>query len=177
MNHNSLWFFTSNYKWIECFKNEADKYVSVVLTISGARNYCVPQTPRNVTTFQPYSETIWTQCINHDATPFLSTALWACTSECKVLGHSDRCWNPPATRPNTSMACAPHLSTFSKTASLPRDTRRENYYPSHVVKPNALQSVYEKVQQTEFDYILVGPPTPARIQETDEISIPEYANS
>ncbi|XP_008326765.1 protocadherin-8 [Cynoglossus semilaevis] len=103
--------------------------------------------------------------------------LWACTSECKVLGHSDRCWNPPATRPNTSMACAPHLSTFSKTASLPRDTRRENYYPSHVVKPNALQSVYEKVQQTEFDYILVGPPTPARIQETDEISIPEYANS
>ncbi|XP_041663627.1 protocadherin-8 [Cheilinus undulatus] len=104
-------------------------------------------------------------------------SLWACTSECKVLGHSDRCWSPSATRPNTSMACGPHLSTFSKTASLPRDSRRENYYPAHLPKTNGLQSVYEKVQHQEFDYILVGPPTPARIQETDEISIPEYTNS
>ncbi|KAI3356273.1 hypothetical protein L3Q82_017518 [Scortum barcoo] len=106
-----------------------------------------------------------------------TNSLWACTSECKVLGHSDRCWSPSATRPNTSMACGPHLSTFSKTASLPRDSRRENYYPAHLPKTNGLQSVYEKVQHQEFDYILVGPPTPARIQETDEISIPEYTNS
>ncbi|XP_062258828.1 protocadherin-8 [Platichthys flesus] len=104
-------------------------------------------------------------------------SLWACTSECKVLGHSDRCWSPSATRPNTGLACAPHLSTFSKTASLPRDSRRENYYPAHMNKPTGLQSVYEKVQHQEFDYILVGPQTPARIQEADEISIPEYANS
>lgn len=106
-----------------------------------------------------------------------TNSLWACTSECKVLGHSDRCWSPSASRPNTSMACAPHLSTFNKTASLPRDARRENYYPSHIPKPNVLQSVYEQVQHQEFDYILVGPPTPARIQETDELSIPEYNNS
>ncbi|XP_020490089.1 protocadherin-8 [Labrus bergylta] len=104
-------------------------------------------------------------------------SLWACTSECKVLGHSDRCWSPSATRPNTSMACGPHLSTFSKTASLPRDSRRENYYPAHLPKTNGLQSVYEKVQHQEFDYILVGPSTPARIQETDEVSIPEFTNS
>ncbi|XP_053733196.1 protocadherin-8 [Synchiropus splendidus] len=106
-----------------------------------------------------------------------TNSLWACTSECKVLGHSDRCWSPSATRPNTSLATAPNMSTFSKTASLPRDTRRENYYPGHAPKSNALQSVYEKVQHQEFDYILVGPSTPARIQETDEISIPEYTNS
>ncbi|XP_037095673.1 protocadherin-8 [Syngnathus acus] len=106
-----------------------------------------------------------------------TNALWACTSECKVLGHSDRCWSPSATRPNTSVASGSNLTTFSKTASLPRDTRREHYYPSHVPKGNGLQSVYEKVQHQEFDYILVGPPTPARIQETDEISIPEYTNS
>ncbi|CAL8390141.1 unnamed protein product [Gadus morhua 'NCC'] len=105
-------------------------------------------------------------------------SLWACTSECKVLGHSDRCWSPSASRPNTGLATAPHLSTFaSRTASLPRDARRENYYPAHLPKPHALQSVYEKVQHQEFDYILVGPPTPARIQETDEISIPEYLHS
>lgn len=109
--------------------------------------------------------------------PLFSTGLWACTSECKVLGHSDRCWSPSATRPNTSLACGPHLSTFSKTASLPRDTRRENYYPPHMPKTSGLQSVYEKVQHQEFDYILVGPPTPARIQETDEISIPEYTKT
>ncbi|XP_005460104.1 protocadherin-8 [Oreochromis niloticus] len=106
-----------------------------------------------------------------------TNSLWACTSECKVLGHSDRCWSPSATRPNTSLACGPHLSTFSKTASLPRDTRRENYYPPHMPKTSGLQSVYEKVQHQEFDYILVGPPTPARIQETDEISIPEYTKT
>ncbi|XP_010771835.1 protocadherin-8 [Notothenia coriiceps] len=106
-----------------------------------------------------------------------TNSLWACTSECKVLGHSDRCWSPSATRPNTSMACGPHLSTFSKTASLPRNTGRENYYPALLPKTNALQSVYEKVQHQEFDYILVGPQTPARIQETDEMSIPEYTNS
>ncbi|KAG7282899.1 hypothetical protein CRUP_018399 [Coryphaenoides rupestris] len=118
-------------------------------------------------------------------------SLWACTSECKVLGHSDRCWSPSASRPNTSLATAvgvgPHLSTFSssRTASLPRDARREIYYPvpqqqqqqQHLAKPHALQSVYEQVQHQEFDYILVGPPTPARIQETDEISIPEYSHS
>lgn len=105
------------------------------------------------------------------------TGLWACTSECKVLGHSDRCWSPSATRPNTSMACGPHLSTFNKTASLPRNTARENYYPALIPKTNGLQSVYEKVQHQEFDYILVGPSTPARIQEADEMSIPEYTNS
>ncbi|XP_028292858.1 protocadherin-8 [Gouania willdenowi] len=104
-------------------------------------------------------------------------SLWACTSECKVLGHSDRCWSPSATRPNTSLASGPHLSTFSRTASLPRDGRRENYYPAQLPKANPLQSVYEQVQHQEFDYILVGPATPARIQETDEISIPEYTNS
>uniref|UniRef100_A0A8C2ZV31 Protocadherin-8 n=1 Tax=Cyclopterus lumpus TaxID=8103 RepID=A0A8C2ZV31_CYCLU len=112
-----------------------------------------------------------------DITLLFPTGLWACTSECKVLGHSDRCWSPSATRPNTGMACGPHLSTFNKTASLPRNTGRENYYPALIPKTNGLQSVYEKVQHQEFDYILVGPPTPARIQEADEMSIPEYTNS
>ncbi|XP_046903274.1 protocadherin-8 [Hypomesus transpacificus] len=104
-------------------------------------------------------------------------SLWACTNECKILGHSDRCWSPSATRPNTSLTHGLHLSTFSKTASLPRDSRRENYYPAHLPKTNGLQSVYEKVQNQEFDYILVGPPTPARIPETDELSISEYSHS
>ncbi|XP_023836561.1 protocadherin-8-like [Salvelinus sp. IW2-2015] len=106
-------------------------------------------------------------------------SLWACTSECKILGHSDRCWSPSATRANTSLSHGPHLSTFSKTASLPRNTlQRDAYYQqAHLPKINGLQSVYEKVQHQELDYILVCPPTPARILETDEISLPEYGQS
>ncbi|XP_010882804.1 protocadherin-8 [Esox lucius] len=106
-------------------------------------------------------------------------SLWACTSECKVLGHSDRCWSPSATRPNTSLSNGAHLTTFSKTASLPRNTlQRDAYYQqAHLPKTNGLQSVYEKVQHQEFDYILVCPPTPARILETDEVSLPEYGHS
>ncbi|XP_038862530.1 protocadherin-8-like [Salvelinus namaycush] len=109
----------------------------------------------------------------------VSTGLWACTSECKILGHSDRCWSPSASRPNTSLSHGPHLSTFSKTASLPRNTlQRDTYYQqAHLPKTNGLQSVYEKVQHQEFDYILVCPPTPARILETGEISLPEYGHS
>ncbi|XP_041699680.2 protocadherin-8 [Coregonus clupeaformis] len=106
-------------------------------------------------------------------------SLWACTSECKILGHSDRCWSPSASRANTSLSHGPHLSTFSKTASLPRNTlQRDTYYQqAHLPKTNGLQSVYEKVQHQEFDYILVCPPTPARILETGEISLPEYGHS
>lgn len=109
----------------------------------------------------------------------VSTGLWACTSECKILGHSDRCWSPSATRANTSLSHGPHLSTFSKTASLPQNTlQRDTYYQqAHLPKTNGLQSVYEKVQHQEFDYILVCPPTPARIVETGEISLPEYGHS
>lgn len=109
----------------------------------------------------------------------VSTGLWACTSECKILGHSDRCWSPSATRANTSLSHGPHLSTFSKTASLPQNTlQRDTYYQqAHLPKINGLQSVYEKVQHQELDYILVCPPTPARIVETGEISLPEYGHS
>ncbi|XP_028836075.1 protocadherin-8-like [Denticeps clupeoides] len=101
--------------------------------------------------------------------------LWACTSECKILGHSDRCWSPTAVRahavgPTHAHSNAhhqqqqqQHLSTFSSTASLPR----ENYYQAHIPKTVGLQSVYEKVLHREYDYMLVSPPR--------DVSIPVYA--
>lgn len=107
-------------------------------------------------------------------------ALWACTSECKVLGHSDRCWSPTAVRAHAgpSPSPAPTLSSFSslpKTASLPRDpNRRDNYYQAHIPKTVGLQSVYEKVLHREYDYMLVTPPRPVRVQEISEVSIPVY---
>ncbi|CAL8278333.1 unnamed protein product [Lota lota] len=129
--------------------------------------------------------------------------LWACTSECKILGHSDRCWSPSAVRahppmpppsPARSPAPAPAppppaLSSFAslpKTASLPRDPqRRDHYYQAHLPKTLGLQSVYEKVLHTEYDYVLVTPPraavaaaaaaAAARVtQEISDISIPVY---
>uniref|UniRef100_A0A8C9W0L6 Protocadherin-8 n=1 Tax=Scleropages formosus TaxID=113540 RepID=A0A8C9W0L6_SCLFO len=101
--------------------------------------------------------------------------LWACTSECKILGHSDRCWSPSAIRGNGNPPQGQHLSTFAKTASLPRDTlRRENYYQAHIPKTVGLQSVYEKVLHTEFDFVLVSPPRPERPDDMNEITIPAF---
>uniref|UniRef100_A0A3P9M1S0 Protocadherin-8 n=1 Tax=Oryzias latipes TaxID=8090 RepID=A0A3P9M1S0_ORYLA len=105
-------------------------------------------------------------------------ALWACTSECKVLGHSDRCWSPSAVRASVAPSPAPTLSSFSslpKTASLPRDpNRRDNYYQAQIPKTVGLQSVYEKVLHREYDYVLVTPPRPVRVQEISDMSIPVY---
>ncbi|XP_036396749.1 protocadherin-8 [Megalops cyprinoides] len=105
----------------------------------------------------------------------VQSGLWACTSECKILGHSDRCWSPSASRSNANPSHG-HLSSFAKTASLPRDTqRRDNYYQAHIPKTVGLQSVYEKVLHREYDYVLVSPPRPVRVQEINEITVPVYA--
>ncbi|MBN3295067.1 PCDH8 protein, partial [Amia calva] len=104
--------------------------------------------------------------------------LWACTSECKILGHSDRCWSPSAIRgsANSQPHAVPHLSSFAKTASLPRESlRRDNFYQAQIPKTVGLQSVYEKVLHREYDYVLVSPPLPVRIQEINEITLPVYA--
>ncbi|XP_051943056.1 protocadherin-8-like [Hippocampus zosterae] len=109
-------------------------------------------------------------------------ALWACTSECKVLGHSDRCWSPSAARANAAPSPAPTVSSFgshSKTASLPRDPqRRDNYYQAHIPKTVGLQSVYEKVLDREYDYVMITPARPVRVQEVcSDVTIPVYAPS
>ncbi|KAL7845792.1 hypothetical protein AOLI_G00239840 [Acnodon oligacanthus] len=90
-----------------------------------------------------------------------------CTSECKILGHSDRCWSPTAARASNSSA---------KTGSLPRDSlRRENYFQAHIPKTVGLQSVYEKVLHREYDYVLVPPPQPVRVREINDVTIPVYS--
>uniref|UniRef100_A0A8D3E6Q3 Protocadherin-8 n=1 Tax=Scophthalmus maximus TaxID=52904 RepID=A0A8D3E6Q3_SCOMX len=87
--------------------------------------------------------------VNLTPLPFLSViGLWACTSECKVLGHSDRCWSPSAVRANAA--------------------------PSPIPKTVGLQSVYEKVLHREYDYVLVTSPRPVRVQEIGDITIPVY---
>ncbi|XP_043097851.1 protocadherin-8-like [Puntigrus tetrazona] len=75
--------------------------------------------------------------------------LWACTSECKILGHSDHCWSPTASRTDCSLT-----RSFAKSGSPPQDAlRRENYNQAHIPKTVGLQSVCEKVLRREYDYI------------------------
>ncbi|XP_061550220.1 protocadherin-8-like [Phycodurus eques] len=99
--------------------------------------------------------------LKKDGASVPQNALWACTSECRVLGHSDRCWSPSAARADAAPSPAPTAS------SLPRN----NYYRAHIPKTVGLQSVYEKV----LDYVTIAP---ARVQEDcGDVAIPVYAAS
>nr|XP_023682256.1 protocadherin-8-like isoform X1 [Paramormyrops kingsleyae] len=106
--------------------------------------------------------------LKKDCPQNIQKGLWACTSECKILGHSDRCWSPSASRANAS--------SFAKTASLPRDAhRRDNCYQAHIPKTVGLQSVYEKVQHRDYDYVIVSPGQPVSAQGTNESTLPVFS--
>ncbi|KAG8586145.1 hypothetical protein GDO81_005268 [Engystomops pustulosus] len=119
--------------------------------------------------------------INH-----MQTGLWACTTECKILGHSDRCWSPSCGRPPNVHPAALHtgqlsVSSFGKSTSLPRDPlHRDNYYQSsqaHLQKTGGLQCVYEKVPPKDYDsrtITLISPPRSGRLPDLQEISMPLY---
>lgn len=80
--------------------------------------------------------------------------LWTCTSECKILGHSDRCWSPSSQGSKTysSTGIAEHLNTFGKSISLPRELlRKDTYYQALLPKTAGLQSVYQKVACNESE--------------------------
>lgn len=113
------------------------------------------------------------------SSPNLSLGLWACTAECKILGHSDRCWSPSCGRANPHPSPHPSapLSTFCKSTSLPRDPlRRDNFYQAQLPKTVGLQSVYEKVLHRDFDrtITLLSPPRPARLPDLQEIGVPLF---
>ncbi|KAG8452279.1 hypothetical protein GDO86_004184 [Hymenochirus boettgeri] len=121
--------------------------------------------------------------INH-----MHTGLWACTTECKILGHSDRCWSPSCGRPPNSHPTTVHtgqisVSSFCKSTSLPRDPlHRDNYYHSsqaqaQLPKTGGLQSVYEKVLPKDYEsrtINLISPPRPGRLPDLQEITMPLY---
>ncbi|GCB66732.1 hypothetical protein scyTo_0013611 [Scyliorhinus torazame] len=74
--------------------------------------------------------------------------LWSCTSECKILGHSDRCWSPSSRGPNTysSTSSSQHHTILGKSTSLPPDLlRKDTYYQALLPKTAGLQSVYQKI--------------------------------
>ncbi|KAM3837771.1 LOW QUALITY PROTEIN: protocadherin-8 [Vipera latastei] len=117
--------------------------------------------------------------LKKDLITHMQNGLWACTAECKLLGHSDRCWSPSCaqTNPHPSPHPKTQLSTFCRTTSLPRDTlHRDHFYPAQLPKTVGLQSVYEKVLHRDYDRTLGlrSPPHPGRLPDLQEISVPLY---
>ncbi|XP_066478160.1 protocadherin-8 [Tiliqua scincoides] len=117
--------------------------------------------------------------LKKDLITHMQNGLWACTAECKILGHSDRCWSPSCGRSNPHSSPHPkaQLSTFCKSTSLPRDSlRRDNFYQAHLPKTVGLQSVYEKVLHRDYDrtITLLSPPHPGRLPDLQEISVPLF---
>ncbi|XP_028914342.1 protocadherin-8 [Ornithorhynchus anatinus] len=117
--------------------------------------------------------------LKKDLIHHMQSGLWACTAECRILGHSDRCWSPSCGRTNPHPPPHPsaQLSTFCKSTSLPRDPlRRDNFYQAQLPKTVGLQSVYEKVLHRDYDrtITLLSPPRAGRLPDLQEIGVPVY---
>ncbi|XP_029458842.1 LOW QUALITY PROTEIN: protocadherin-8-like [Rhinatrema bivittatum] len=131
------------------------------------------------------------EALKKDIITHMQTGLWACTTECKILGHSDRCWSPSCGRPPNCDSASIHpgqisVSSFCKSTSLPRDPlRRDNYYQAvqayaHIPKTVGLQSVYEKVLPKDYEsraVTLLSTSRPGRLPDLQEITVPRYKPS
>ncbi|XP_023477434.2 protocadherin-8 isoform X1 [Equus przewalskii] len=150
-------------------------------TISGreAEKFSGKDSGKGDSDFNDSDSDISGDALKKDLINHMQSGLWACTAECKILGHSDRCWSPSCGGPNTHPP--PHapaqMSTFCKSTSLPRDPlRRDNYYQAQLPKTVGLQSVYEKVLHRDYDrtVTLLSPPRPGRLPDLQEIGVPLY---
>ncbi|XP_010219080.1 PREDICTED: protocadherin-8, partial [Tinamus guttatus] len=150
-------------------------------TISGreAEKFSGKDSGKGDSDFNDSDSDISGDALKKDLITHMQNGLWACTAECKILGHSDRCWSPSCGRANSHPSPHPSapLSTFCKSTSLPRDPlRRDNFYQAQLPKTVGLQSVYEKVLHRDFDrtITLLSPPRPARLPDLQEIGVPLY---
>ncbi|XP_010374568.2 protocadherin-8 isoform X2 [Rhinopithecus roxellana] len=150
-------------------------------TISGreAEKFSGKDSGKGDSDFNDSDSDISGDALKKDLINHMQSGLWACTAECKILGHSDRCWSPSCSGPNTHPLPHPpaQMSTFCKSTSLPRDPlRRDNYYQAQLPKTVGLQSVYEKVLHRDYDrtVTLLSPPRPGRLPDLQEIGVPLY---
>ncbi|XP_069882774.1 protocadherin-8 isoform X2 [Dipodomys merriami] len=150
-------------------------------TISGreAEKFSGKDSGKGDSDFNDSDSDISGDALKKDLINHMQSGLWACTAECKILGHSDRCWSPSCGGPNAHPSTHPpaQMSTFCKSTSLPRDPlRRDNYYQAQLPKTVGLQSVYEKVLHRDYDRTatLLSPPRPGRLPDLQEIGVPLY---
>ncbi|KAM5276822.1 protocadherin-8 isoform 2-T4 [Hipposideros larvatus] len=153
-------------------------------TISGreAEKFSGKDSGKGDSDFNDSDSDISGDALKKDLINHMQSGLWACTAECKILGHSDRCWSPSCGGPNTHPSPHPpaQMSTFCKSTSLPRDPlRRDNFYQAQLPKTVGLQSVYEKVLHRDYDrtVTLLSPPRPGRLPDLQEIGVPLYQSS
>ncbi|XP_049502987.1 protocadherin-8 isoform X2 [Panthera uncia] len=153
-------------------------------TISGreAEKFSGKDSGKGDSDFNDSDSDISGDALKKDLINHMQSGLWACTAECKILGHSDRCWSPSCGGPNTHPPPHPpaQMSTFCKSTSLPRDPlRRDNYYQAQLPKTVGLQSVYEKVLHRDYDrtVTLLSPPRPGRLPDLQEIGVPLYQST
>ncbi|XP_021498471.1 protocadherin-8 isoform X2 [Meriones unguiculatus] len=150
-------------------------------TISGreAEKFSGKDSGKGDSDFNDSDSDISGDALKKDLINHMQSGLWACTAECKILGHSDRCWSPSCAGPSAHPPPPPpaQMSTFCKSTSLPRDPlRRDNYYQAQLPKTVGLQSVYEKVLHRDYDrtVTLLSPPRPGRLPDLQEIGVPLY---
>nr|XP_004651062.1 protocadherin-8 isoform X2 [Jaculus jaculus] len=150
-------------------------------TISGreAEKFSGKDSGKGDSDFNDSDSDISGDALKKDLINHMQSGLWACTAECKILGHSDRCWSPSCGGANAHPPPHPpaQMSTFCKSTSLPRDPlRRDNYYQAQLPKTVGLQSVYEKVLHRDYDrtVTLLSPPRPGRLPDLQEIGVPLY---
>ncbi|KAM4860206.1 protocadherin-8 isoform 2-T2 [Thomomys bottae] len=150
-------------------------------TISGreAEKFSGKDSGKGDSDFNDSDSDISGDALKKDLINHMQSGLWACTAECKILGHSDRCWSPSCVGPSAHPSTHPpaQMSTFCKSTSLPRDPlRRDNYYQAQLPKTVGLQSVYEKVLHRDYDRTatLLSPPRPGRLPDLQEIGVPLY---
>ncbi|XP_040846972.1 protocadherin-8 isoform X2 [Ochotona curzoniae] len=150
-------------------------------TISGreAEKFSGKDSGKGDSDFNDSDSDISGDALKKDLINHMQSGLWACTAECKILGHSDRCWSPSCGGPNAQPSLQPpaQMSTFCKSTSLPRDPlRRDNFYQAQLPKTVGLQSVYEKVLHRDYDrtVTLLSPPRPGRLPDLQEIGVPLY---
>ncbi|XP_060091208.1 LOW QUALITY PROTEIN: protocadherin-8 [Heteronotia binoei] len=153
-------------------------------TISGreAEKFSGKDSGKGDSDFNDSDSDISGDALKKDLIAHMQNGLWACTAECKILGHSDRCWSPSCGRPNPHASPHPkaQLSTFCKSTSLPRDSlHRDHFYQAQLPKTVGLQSVYEKVLHRDFERTLTlrSPPHPGRLPDLQEISVPLFQDS
>ncbi|XP_073520037.1 protocadherin-8 [Phyllobates terribilis] len=158
------------------------------ITIREAEKFSGKDSGKGDSDFNDSDSDISGDALKKDLINHMQTGLWACTTECKILGHSDRCWSPSCGRPPNVHSAAMHtgqlsVSSFGKSTSLPRDPlHRDNYYQSssaqaHLQKTGGLQCVYEKVPPKDYEsrtINLISPPRSGRLPDLQEISMPLY---
>ncbi|KAM9319941.1 protocadherin-8 [Gastrophryne carolinensis] len=153
------------------------------ISIREAEKFSGKDSGKGDSDFNDSDSDISADALKKDLINHMQTGLWACTTECKILGHSDRCWSPSCGRLPNVHPPAVHtgqlsVSSFCKSTSLPRDPlHRDNYYQSspaqaHLQKPGGLPSGKMPLKDYESRTITIS--RSGRLPDLQEITMPLY---